>query len=68
MLGNLKSSIQGTYHGFDVGKYAPRYLAEVQYRFNRRFDLPQMVPRLLHACALTPPCVEKQLRVAELCN
>ena len=68
MLGNLKSSIQGTYHGFDVGKYAQRYLAEVQYRFNRRFELPQMIPRLLHACVLTPPCVGKQLRVAELCN
>jgi hypothetical protein len=44
--GNLKSSLQGTYHGFKFDKYAARYLAEVQYRFNRRFDLPRMIPRL----------------------
>ncbi len=68
VLGNLKSAIQGTYHGFDVHKYAQRYLAEVQYRFNRRFDLPAMVPSLLKACAETLPRNEKQLRFTELCN
>jgi transposase-like protein len=49
LLGNLKTAIDGTYHGFKFEKYAYRYLAEVQYRFNRRFDLRSMVPRLLHA-------------------
>jgi len=68
MLGNLKSSIQGTYHGFKIKKYAQRYLAEVQYRFNRRFDLAEMVPRLLFACVHTNPWNEKQLRFTELCN
>jgi hypothetical protein len=38
-LGNLKRSLCGTYHAFDFAKYAHRYLAEAQYRFNRRFDL-----------------------------
>jgi transposase-like protein len=65
LLGNIKSSIQGTYHGFKFKKYAPRYLAELQYRFNRRFDLPCMVPRLLRACALTTARPEKWLRSAE---
>lgn len=65
LLGNIKSSIQGTYHGFKFKKYAPRYLAELQYRFNRRFDLPSMVPRLLRACALTTARSEKWLRSAE---
>jgi hypothetical protein len=65
LLGNIKSSIQGTYHGFKFTKYAPRYLAELQYRFNRRFDLPSMLPRLLRACALTTARPEKWLRAAE---
>jgi len=65
LLGNIKSSIQGTYHGFKFDKYAARYLAELQYRFNRRFDLPRMVPRLLRACALTGPRPEQWLRSAE---
>ena len=65
LLGNIKSSIQGTYHGFKFDKYAARYLGELQYRFNRRFDLPLMVPRLLRACALTEARPEKWLRSAE---
>lgn len=65
LLGNIKSSIQGTYHGFKFDKYAARYLGELQYRFNRRFDLPTMIPRLLRACALTTARPEKWLRAAE---
>lgn len=68
LLSNLKTSIRGTYHGFKTEKYAQRYLAEVQYRFNRRFDLAEMVPRLLYACVHTDPWNEKQLRLTELCN
>jgi len=49
ILGNLKTSIDGTYHGFKFEKYAYRYLAEVQYRFNRRFDLRSILPRLIYA-------------------
>jgi len=65
LLGNIKSSIQETYHGFKFDKYAARYLAELQYRFNRRFDLPTMIPGLLRACALTTTRPEKWLRTAE---
>jgi hypothetical protein len=34
LLGNLKTSFSGIYHSFDFEKYAHRYLAQVQYRFN----------------------------------
>ena len=43
VLGNLKTSLVGTYHSFNHAKYAARCLAEFAYRFNRRFDLPSML-------------------------
>lgn len=51
ILGNVKRSLDGTYHAFDFLKYAHRYLAEAAWRFNRRFDLAALVPRLLVAAA-----------------
>lgn len=68
VLGNLKTAIAGTYHAFDFDKYAHRYLAEVQYRFNRRFDLKSILSRLLRAAALTRPSPAPRLRLAEECH
>lgn len=65
VLGNLKTAMNGTYHGFDCSKYANRYLSEVQYRFNRRFDLSTMFSRLLFASIKTGKRTEGWLRVAE---
>jgi transposase-like protein len=65
LLGNLKTALAGTYHAFNFSKYAYRYLAEYQYRFNRRFDLRAIVPRLLRAAATTGPRNEAWLRLAE---
>jgi hypothetical protein len=65
ILGNLKTSIDGNYHGFKFDKYAHRYLSEVQYRFNRRFDLAGIFPRLLFAGCQTGPRSEAWLRLAE---
>jgi transposase-like protein len=65
VLGNLKTAIAGTYHGFEFSKYAGRYLAEVQYRFNRRFDLKAMFSRLLFAAVNTGKRTEVWLRLAE---
>jgi transposase-like protein len=65
-ISNVKTAIHGTYHHFDFGKYRHRYLAEAQYRINRRFDLPSLLGRLLHACARTEPCPENWLRLAEV--
>jgi hypothetical protein len=49
LLGNLKMAIGGIYHAFAFAKYAHRYLAEFQYRFNRRFDAKTLLHRLLAA-------------------
>lgn len=38
VLGNLKTSLGGSDHGFALQKYAARYLGAFAYRFNRRFD------------------------------
>jgi hypothetical protein len=68
VLGNLKRALAGTYHAFDFAKYAHRYLAEAQYRFNRRFDLHSILDRLLRAACLTTPTPASALRVAEVCR
>jgi transposase-like protein len=68
LLGNLKTSMAGTYHTFDHARYAARYLGEFAYRFNRRFDLPAMLPRLLRAVASTKPLPLKLLRLSEACS
>jgi hypothetical protein len=54
MLGNVKKSLHGTYHALRP-KYLQRYLSEFCYRFNRRFDLGALVPRLIVAAARMPP-------------
>ena len=54
LLGNVNNALHGTYHALRP-KYLQRYLSEFCYRFNRRFDLAALVPRLLHAAARTPP-------------
>jgi transposase-like protein len=64
-ISNAKTAITGTYHHFDFDKYRHRYLAEAQYRVNRRFDLASLVGRLVHACANTTPCPERWLRLAK---
>ena len=67
VLGNLKRALSGTYHAFNFAKYAPRYLAQAQYCFNRRSDLVTMVPRLAFAVMHTQPCPRKDIiRPAEV--
>jgi len=65
ILGNLKSSIHGTYHALK-GKHLPRYLAEFNYRFNRRFKLDQLVDRLLRDAVRTPPMPARLIKLAEV--
>ena len=65
-LGNLKRALGGTYHAFDFAKYAHRYLAEAQYRFNRRFNLRSILARLLRAACLTSPQPAAAIRAAEV--
>ena len=64
-LGNIKAAITGTYRSI-APKHAPRYLAEFEYRFNRRYDLAAMLPRLATAAAQTPPMPYRLLKLAEV--
>ncbi len=43
-LGNIKAALVGTYRAVR-SKHVQRYLAEFEYRFNRRYDLAAMIPR-----------------------
>ena len=63
-LGNIKAAITGTYRSIS-SKHVPRYLAEFEYRFNRRYDLAAMIPRLTWAGVRTPPMPYRLLKMAE---
>lgn len=67
-ISNCKTAMQGTYHHIDADKYRQRYLAEAQYRVNRRFDLHSLVGRMVHACVRTDPCTERRLRLAQVAS
>jgi ISXO2-like transposase domain len=62
ILGNLKTSFSGTHHAMAFAKYGQRYLHAHAYRFNRRLDLPTMLPRLAGALLKAGVCTERDLR------
>lgn len=64
VLGNLKTALTGTHHAFGFRKYAHRYLAEVAYLFNRRFNLAARVPRLAVALMRATPCPRAAVRLS----
>ena len=64
ILGNIKRSLHGTYHHLS-SKHLPRYLAEFSYRFNRRFSLREMFPRLAFVALRTAPMSYRVLKLAE---
>ena len=68
LLGNLKTSLAGTYHAFKYSKYASRYLAEFAYRFNRRYDMPAMLPKLVLAAVNAKPLGMRKVRANEACS
>lgn len=63
-LGNIKSSIIGTFRAVSK-KHAPRLLAEFEYRFNRRYDLTTIIPRLGWVAMRAPPMPYRLLKLAE---
>lgn len=65
VLGNVKRAISGCYHAMRQAKYARRYLAEAAYRFNRRFRLAALLPRLARAMVLCKPWPEPKLRAVD---
>ena len=63
VLGNIKTAIAGTLKSVDR-RYVHRYLAEFQYRFNRRFNLPEMLARLGSVAARAKPRPYRTLKLA----
>jgi transposase-like protein/ribosomal protein L37AE/L43A len=59
MIGNMKTFINGTFHGVS-SECLQEYLDEFCYRFNRRLWEPELPLRLLNACLAHVP-----IRVAE---
>jgi hypothetical protein len=59
-----ETAITGTYHAFDFNKYGPRFLAEAQYRFDRRFKMIGILPRSIKAAATIGAWTDARLRVA----
>jgi ISXO2 transposase-like protein len=64
-LGNIKAAIVGTYRAIHE-KHVPRHLAELEYRFNRRYDLAAMLPRLTWAAVRTPPMPYRLLKLPDV--
>ena len=62
VVGNLKTAIAGTLKSV-AKRYVYRYLAEFQYRFNRRFDLPVMLDRLASVATRAAPRPYKTLLI-----
>jgi hypothetical protein len=65
VLANIETSLVGTYHTFGFKKYAHRYLGQVQYLFNRRFNLRTISQRLARAASPVTPCPMRVVRAAE---
>ena len=65
IVGNLKTTLSGAYHAFKFRKYAARYLGAFAYRFNHRFNLVDLVLRLLVETARAPAASQRVIRKAE---
>jgi hypothetical protein len=53
-LGNIKAAITGTYRRISP-EHAGRYLGSFASRYNRRFQLDSLIPRLVHSAVRTAP-------------
>ena len=64
-LGNIKAALVGTYRAVRE-KHVPRYLAEFEYRFNRRYNLETMIPRLTFVALRVAPMLYRLLKPADV--
>ncbi len=62
VLGNLKTTLAGTFHSLNYRKYGADYLAAFYYRFNRRFDLRGLVAELVVDVATCSPVTRKGIQ------
>jgi len=60
VIGNLKTALAGTFHKLSA-HHLQRHLATFQYRFNRRYRLKEMLPRLAWVALRTPPMPRRLL-------
>ena len=60
ILGNLKTALAGTFHKL-APNHIKRHLATFAYRFNRRFKLEDIIPRLTYVALRTIPMTRKLL-------
>lgn len=65
ILGNLKTTLSGAHKAFKYGKYAKSYLGAFAYRFNCRFNLRELVVRLIVEVAQGGPRPRTAIRAAE---
>lgn len=63
IVGNLKTAMVGSMKHV-AKRYVPRYFAEYQYRFNRRYDLPSLLDRLGAIASQAPPRPRSVLKIA----
>ena len=61
LLANVKAAFSGALHAFDFNKYSRRYLGNMQFRFNHRFDLKDCFYEVLHSAVVTSPKSAKVL-------
>jgi len=65
LISNVKTALAGTCHSVSP-QHLPRYLGEFCYRFNRRFNLKDMMKRFIYVAVRTPPMPGKLLTMAGL--
>ncbi len=65
MIGNVKNAKIDIYHAI-YPKHFPRYLAEFCYRYNRRFQLENMIPRFAYVAVRTVSMPGRLLKLAKL--
>ncbi|NQZ58985.1 MAG: transposase, partial [Lentisphaeraceae bacterium] len=61
LLFNVKAAFSGALHAFNFNKYSRRYLGNMQFRFNHRFDLKACFYDVLHCAVITSPKPAKVL-------
>ena len=64
MIGNVKNSLKGSCHHIGA-KHLPRHLGEYCFRFNHRFELRKLFPKLVKEAIRTPPMPYRYLKLAE---
>ncbi len=61
IISNVKTLISGTFHSIECHRFAFRYLAEITYRFNRRYDLRKKFYDLCETVISTPPVTAQEI-------